>query len=253
MCVFQIRNRLPVLSDVLLRWLRASLLQCMLMALAVSAVDAVPVIWTDWVSGTPGATGSAEGVISTGTGDITVNYAGEIAFLQTSGGTNYWIPSGPYVSEIVDNAPLSSDIIALSSTTQKTLTFSEPIDNLFFAVVSLNGNGYVFDSDFEVVSFGPGFWGSGTLERVDLGNGQFVTTGSGEPHGVIRFNQAVSSISWTSQTPEFWNGFTVGTFGSATAIPEPSTTFFLLLGAVLLGIRSCKLHRRSPRFRSACL
>ena len=41
------------------------------------------------------------------------------------------------------------------------------------AVVSLNGNGYVFDQDFNILSFGCGFWGCGTLTKTNPGPGQF--------------------------------------------------------------------------------
>lgn len=206
-------------------------------ALAASSASALPVFWTDWTAGTAGTNGSATGVINTGTELIDVTYSGEIAFLQTNGGTNYFVPSSPYTSGAVDNAPASSDIIALSGTSLKTLTFSKAVDNLFFAVVSLNGNGYVFDSEFDVVSFGTGFWGGGTLTKTDLGNGQWVTSGSGEPHGVIRFTQPVTSISWTSQANEYWNGFTVGTYGVAreqpsNGVPDSSATALLVAGAV---------------------
>ncbi len=173
--------------------------------------------------GTAGAAGSAAGVLNIGAQTVNVAYTGEIAFIQTSGGTNYFIPSAPYISALVDNAPPTSDIVALSSATSKTVTFDQPIDNLFFAIVSLNGNGYRFDQDFEIVSTGCGFWGCGTLTREVVGS-QFQLNGSGEPHGVIRFFGPVSSITWTSLTNEFWNGFTLGTYGLATppgGVPEP--------------------------------
>jgi len=199
---------------------------------------AAPVFWTDWTSGTAGPNGSAVGVINTGNGTIDVTYSGEIQFIQTGAeNNNYWVPSGPYISALVDNAPSTVDIIALSRTTTKTLTFSKPVDNLFLAVVSLNGNGWNFDEDFEVVSFGTGYWGGGTLTKVDLGNGVYQTTGTGEPHGVIRFSRAVSSISWTSQANENWNGFTVGTYGVANpptpGVPDAGSTAVILGGALL--------------------
>jgi hypothetical protein len=211
------------------------------LASVAAASSAAPVTWVDWLSGTPGSNGSATGVLSLGGATVEVNYSGEIAFLQTSGGTNYFIPTTPYVSSIVDNAPATSDIIALSTATTKTLTFSQPVDNLFFAVVSLNRNGYRFDQDFEIISSGTGYWGPGTMSRVDLGNGTFEVTGTGEPHGVIRFNSAVSSITWSSQTNEYWNGFTVGTFGLADGpdpvpIPEPSTYALMLAGFGLVAV-----------------
>jgi hypothetical protein len=220
------------------------------LAAAPAASSAAPVTWVDWLSGTPGANGNATGVLNLGGTTVDVNYSGEIAFLQTSGGTNYFIPSAPYMSSVVDNAPASSDIIALSTATTKTLTFSQPVDNLFFAVVSLNGNGYRFNQDFEIISSGTGYWGPGTMSRVDLGNGTFEVTGTGEPHGVIRFNEAVSSITWSSQTNEYWNGFTVGTFGLADGpgpvpIPEPETYTLTLAGLAVLAA----LTRRRKAWR----
>jgi hypothetical protein len=164
-------------------------------------------------------------------------------FIQTNGGTNYFLPAQPYIRNAVHNAPDSSDIIALSSATTKTLIFSKPVDNLFFAVVSLNGNGYAFDKDFTVESYGQGFWGNGTLAR-NVVNGKFELDGSGEAHGVIRFTGPVSSITWSSQTNEYWNGFTVGTYGVAAAVPEPESYALMLAGLVLIaGIT----QRRSSR------
>ncbi|MBE2241827.1 MAG: PEP-CTERM sorting domain-containing protein [Burkholderiaceae bacterium] len=217
-----------------------------LAALSVPAA-AAPVVWIDWTSGTPGANGSASGVVDLGApgpdaSDISVEYAGEIAFIQTSGGTNYWTGNpSPYVSPEVDNAPGTPDIIALSSATSKTLTFSAPVDNLFFAVVSLNGNGYAFNEDFDILSYGCGYWGCGTLTKEIVGS-EYRLIGSGEPHGVIRFNRAVTSITWTSLTNEYWNGFTVGTYGAAPPIPEPSTLALASLG--LLGIIAAARRRR---------
>lgn len=220
---------------------RRILCGALLSMVAALPVSAAPVVWVDWLTGTAGPTGSAQGVLNIGSSTVNVNYAGEIGFIQTAGGTNYWNPSAPYISALVDNAPPASDIIALSTATSKTLTFSQPIDNLFFGVVSLNGNGYRFNQDFEIVSTGAGFWGNGTLTKTTPSPGQFQLNGSGEPHGVIRFTGAVSSITWTSLTNEFWNGFTVGTYGLASApppvsgvVPEPSTV--LLLGTGLLGL-----------------
>jgi hypothetical protein len=212
--------------------------------LAASAAHAAPVYWTDWTTGTSGANGSAAGTITAGADTIGVSYVGEIQFIQTNGGTNYWTGSpSPYTSAAVDNAPGTPDIIALSAATSKTLSFTKAVDNLFFAVVSLNGNGYEFNQDFTIESFNCGFWGCGTLTRQDMGNGKYRLVGSGEPHGVIRFNTAVSSITWTSLTAENWNGFTVGTYGAApvVAVPEPGT---VALSALALGVAFLSTRRR---------
>ena len=174
---------------------------------------------------------------------MTVSYAGEIEFLQTDGGTNYWNPSAPYVSATVDNAPMSTDIIALSRATTKTITFSQAITNPLFAVVSLNGNGYRFDRDFEILSFGAGYWGNGTLSK-QVGGGVFQLNGTGEPHGVIEFQGTYTSISWTSLTEENWNGFTIGVRGLApAAVPEPAS--LCLLGAGGLGVLGYARRRKA--------
>lgn len=181
----------------------------------VPAASSHRVFWTDWTAGTTGNNGSAKGTMKIGTTTVNVSYKGEIGFIQTGSGVNYYKPEEPYKSGLVDNAPPPSEMIALSQAAEKTLTFDHPIDNLFFAVVSLNGNGYGFDQDFEIVSTGKGYWGNGTLAKKDLGNGKYMLIGTGEPHGVIRFTGSVSSITWASLTKEYWNGFTVGTYGLA--------------------------------------
>lgn len=206
------------------------------------AMSAAPVIWVDWTGGTAGTNGSATGILDIDGTIVDVTYTGEVAFLQTGVGTNYFNPGSPYISATVDNAPPAAEMIALSQATTKTLTFSKPIDNLFFAVVSLNGNGYQFDSDFEIVSTGCGYWGCGGLTKVAVPGGFQMNSTGGEPHGVIRFTSAISSITWTSLTNEYWNGFTVGTYGLApdpSAVPEPSTGVLIAsaLGAALFSLR----------------
>ncbi len=188
-------------------------------ALTVTSLDNViqtnVVNWVDWTSSTPGTT--VVGTIDIGNGQtIGVTYSGEYAFTQTNGGTNYYAaPAGTYTSAAVSNGPTGSDIIALSQATQKTLTFSQPVNNLFFAVVSLNGNGYLFDQDFQIMSYGQGYFGTGSATRVALADGRFEVVGNGELHGVLRIDGTVQSLTWTSQSPEYWNGFTVGTYGRA--------------------------------------
>ncbi len=181
-----------------------------------SVASAVPIVWVNWTSGTAGSAGSATGILDIGGEIVTVQYTGEIAFIQTSGGANYWVPDAySTTNSVVDNPPPTSDIIALSQATSKTLTFSRPIANLLFAVVSLNGNGYSFDQDFQVLGFGPGYWGNGTLTKTNPAPGVYQLNGSGEPHGVIQFTGAFSSVSWTSLSNEYWNGFTIGVTGLA--------------------------------------
>jgi hypothetical protein len=86
---------------------------------------------------------------------------------------------------------------------------------------------YTFDTPFDVVSNGPGWWGNGLL--VEQAGNQLV---GNEGHGLIQFSGTVSSISWSS-TEENWHGFTIG-IPVVAGVPEPST--LILLGAGILGL-----------------
>lgn len=197
----------------------------LLLSPAAHAVD--PVQWVDWT-----AIDVSNDVVGTVTVDATaveVRYSGERAFVQTSCGTDYFNPTAPYVSATVPNAPIPCDIIALSQATAKQLTFSQPVTNPLFAVVSLNGNGYRFDRDFEILSTGTGYYGAGTLTKQITTNPDGSVTydliGTGEPHGVLQFVGTFSSVSWTSLSNEFWNGFTIGVERLAAAVPPEIEVF----------------------------
>ena len=59
---------------------------------------------------------------------------------------------------------------------------------------------------------------------------------------VIRFNQPVSSITWTTLSTEYWHGFTVGTYGKAPprAVPEPGAYALMAIGPIgVLAARRC--------------
>jgi hypothetical protein len=223
---------------------------------------AATIYWTDWVSGTNAANGAytAQGQITTATSTLSVTYSNPlgVAFGQYSGGIDYYTSAGvrnpvgsPYTSAAVDNIPTGSDIIALRFAGVQTLTFSAPIANPVFAFVSLNGNGYGFNQDFEILSVGDpsdgngcGYWGCGTTSKQTVGS-EFQLIGSGEPHGVIRFLGTFSSLSWRSLSNENWNGFTLGVQGTAaevfpdptpnpTPVPVPATLALLLVGGLAM-------------------
>jgi hypothetical protein len=204
-------------------------------------VYAADIKWADWVSGNPGA-GTASGQILTTTSTVTVDYVkpqGFYSFLQNGVAgdlTDYFQnnrsgrnpATSPYTSAAVDNIPTAAEMVALRQAGIQTLSFSETIANPYFAYVSLNGNGYAFDQDFEILSVGGvdgndcGFWGCGTSSKnvVDLGNGNFEyqLVGTGEPHGVLRFLGAFDTVTWRSLSNENWNGFTVGIEGTEQEI-----------------------------------
>ncbi len=232
------------------------------LALSGAGANAVPFFWTDW-TGTdldPGPGFSAQGTITTTTSTVVVTYtnANGIGFYQPSGGIDYYISVGagasPYTSAVVDNRPTGTDIIALDHAGTQTLHFAEAIANPVFAFVSLNGNGYAFDQDFDILSVGGvdghacGYWGCGGVSKVvvDLGGGKFEyqlnsnNIGGSEPHGTLQFKGAFDTVTWRSQTNEYWNGFTVGVQGTAVevipAVPEPETVVLLGMGLAALGL-----------------
>ena len=210
--------------------------------LATANVESTgPIFWTDWTGAPLGSSSSpfvGNGTITTDTSTVSVTYSNPqgIAFYQPSGGTDYYQnnrrgrnpATSPYTSDAVTNIPTGSGIVALRFAGSQTLTFSEVIANPVFSYVSLNGNGYAFDQDFEVLSFGGGpgndcgFWGCGTSFKstVDLGNGNFEyqLLGTGEPHGTIRFVGTFDTLTWRSLSDEYWNGFTVGVQGTAAEV-----------------------------------
>ncbi len=230
------------------------------------AASAATISWTDWTSSDSmnGFTGYGTITTSTATVDVTYNNPLGVGFFQDTPSTDYWATrsgvrdaaTSPYTSTFVENIPTGTDIIGLRYAGTQTLTFSEAIANPVFSYVSLNGNGYSFDQDFEILSFGNatdgnscGYWGCGTSYKnvVDLGDGTFEyqLLGTGEPHGTLRFTGAFDTVTWQSLSNEYWNGFTVGIEGTAIEIlppvdpptnpvPEPST--ILLLGSGLLGL-----------------
>ena len=230
-------------------------------ALACAGAQAAPFFWTDWTGSDvdPGPGFSALGTITTTTATVDVTYtnANGVGFYQPSGGTDYYTNTGPgsspYVSSLVDNHPTGTDIIALSHAGTQQLQFSEAIANPVFAFVSLNGNGYAFDRDFDILSVGGegghacGYWGCGGVSKVvvDLGGGNFEyqlnsnNVGGLEPHGTLQFKGAFDTVTWRSSSNEFWNGFTVGVQGTAievptNPIPEPSTVALFGLGLAAL-------------------
>ena len=206
------------------------------------------VYWVDWQSITP-IPGNAFGEVNV-TGTLTlpdrtidVTYTGQIysteTYISPSNTTNYWRSSqdngqtwlqggdGVYTGTEVLNGPgdTNFDFIALAlADTSRNVSFSEPVENLFFAVASMNNNGYLFDQPFTVVSSADsandrGNWTYTDGINLTEANGQYGISTQGyspnEFHGVLAINNAVQSLTWVSQSVEYWQGFTLGTYGIA--------------------------------------
>lgn len=220
----------------------ASTACCLAVMLFPASAFAIQVSWTDWQ--TSPSLSSASGQLAVGATTVDVNYSATSnhAFVQTAGGTNYWISSTPYTSGIVDNAPPDSDIVALNLAGTVTVMFSEAVEDPFLGLVSWNGNTVEFGVPIEIISFGAGFWGNGTPMLNGTGTGFF---GSGEVHGVIRLPGSYTSISFT-HTSENWHGFTVGVAGLADengiSVPEPTTLLLMGLGLAGLGFARRRLR-----------
>lgn len=251
-----------------MNFFRSFLLLLVLSTAVQAAVQASQYFYVDWTSADV-ANGTASGVITLpDSSTVTVEFNatnpdgshGSLYFAQTDGGTNYWIPPDPYISNEVENVPPDSDIISLSGETTSsqiyTVTLSEPIKDPIMAIVSLGSSTdpatYEFDSPFEIVSQGTGWWGGTDTSLVQSGND---LTGR-EGHGTIQFLGTFQTFSWVITDPETWHGFTFGIRTTealeppaeeASPVSVPTLTnkglaflFFALI--ILVGIKRRKLQ-----------
>jgi hypothetical protein len=204
--------------------------------LTSTAIAGSPISYTDWTSASaPGVSASASGTLTLSSGTVNVSYSGEFAFAQVNnGGAQYWTqpdPSDlPYTGNaVVGNAPSTTDIIALSEqspTEVNTITFSQAVLNPIMLINSLGNGGagvsYVFNQTPTLLSAGEGYWGGNPSTLTLSGN---MLTGY-EGAGAIEFLGEVSTISWSTEGGEYWNGITVGAV--TNRVPDGGTTLALL-------------------------
>lgn len=194
------------------------------LSLNVSFAMAAPVQWVNWTSATPGSSGSAVGSMSFGATSVGVNLSGNF--------NNFVNGSAYYASYPATYANLSpSDLLQEWTTGTVNLTFSQPVADLYLALVSVGSAGapvtYGFDRPFTVVSSGPNFWG---YTGYSTSGNSF--TGR-EYNGILKFAGTHSSLSFNIDRPENWHGFNAGAV--AAVVPEPGTYALLLTGLGLAG------------------
>ena len=226
------------------------------LAFNASSASAVLYHYVDWTAAdVPG--GTATGTITLpDSSTVTVGFEaitssggpGSLNFAQTSGGFNYWAANGgaPYISSEVDNAPPDADIISLVGGVSQTykVTLSEAIKDPIMAILSLGqpsvATTYDFDSPFDIVSQGTGYFGGGATALTELPGD--ILSGS-EGHGTIQFIGTFSEFSWTVPTPENWHGFTFGIRTTEAIEPTPASEP-AAIGLLALGLAGLGMMRR---------
>jgi hypothetical protein len=188
--------------------------------------------WIDWSSTTTGTMdigGTTVNVTLTGTVLDLVN--GDYYYNNgTTGGTS---ATGTY------GGLAPSDLIRLNSPTTLTINFSQAINDLDMALVSVGQNGlpvtYDFNNAVSVVSTGNNYWGYGgfTLSGDNFTGREFK--------GILHFDGEFSSITFSTNPSEYWHGFNFGSNELPAAVPEPTSMLLFGLGIIgLVGLQKRK-------------
>ncbi len=221
---------------------------------SVHTVNAASYNFVDWTAADAKA-GTASGTLTlSDSSTVSVAFSvtngdgtpGSFYFAQTDGGgLDYWSVDAPYISAQVDNAPDSSDILALvggGANTRYTLTLSRAIDDPILDVLSLGRDrvfvSYEFDTPFTILSSGTGYFG-GSADRLQQLPGNVLVGEEG--HGTLGFTGSFTSLSWVAPSPEVWHGFQLGVRGAEpvtliASIPEPGSYALFGLGLAALAV-----------------
>ena len=176
------------------------------------------VCWAEWSSSTAGQPGSATATIATPQGPISVTYAGEVYQpLVASTVPNLFTPASTYTCATVTNPPNPTIVLQAGGTQLvDTLTFSRPVNNPLFAIMSLGNSTFNLDGEYDFGAYGEAFTilkyamgsmaGPGTLTDVDGG----LVGNDGD--GLVQLIGTFTSIRWTDPVSELTgdHGFTIG-------------------------------------------
>jgi hypothetical protein len=183
---------------------------------------------------------------------VDVSFSGsfyDFHYPVSGGSTNFWnhpssVNANTYsASPLVDNAPPDSDVIVMREAGARTIDFSQPVDNPVMSIVSMGRSTiavqYQFDTDFNILSVGPGTFdpsGNGTLTKLTGNTLQGV-----EGHGLIQFVGTYTSISWNVNVFEDFHGIQIGIGSSVVPIPPAAW----LLGSGLIGLIGVARRKKS--------
>jgi hypothetical protein len=177
------------------------------------------VCWASWTNIGAGTPATATATIATPSGPVDVTYSGELSLVTAFGvPMQYFTPVSTYTCPTVTDAPTDTTIpLQAGGTTQvDSLTFSRPVTNPVFAIVSL-GNSTAsaygrydfgdYGERFAVLQDGPGLMaGPGTLASVDGGLVGY------DGDGLVQMLGTFTTIQWTDPASEVGgvHGFTIG-------------------------------------------
>lgn len=183
-------------------------------------------VWTDWEAATLGASGSVAGSLD----GVDITYNGQLlSGTIIDGSSALWNPQSSYVGGLIGSSPSEvGDILAINQSTG-TITFSSIVLNPVIAFWSLGQPGVAAQFDFNATPLvqvgGPNSVYGGSSIYV-VGNSVFGNEGN----GVVLFEGAYNSISWTSSYENYY-GITLG---SVSEVPVPSAAWLFVSGVALL-------------------